>query len=415
MTERTQPGMTRDRSTGRGNRRIWCGRFGRYLAPLDDGPVLQFFLDHLYVAHNRSERLCRALLSPAAPGLTSRLAAAETVGVEVDGYGVPTGGEASGEAAAGLRAVTGPLAARIASRGGVELASPVRWIFRCNDAPRGGGVLFLFGIPNDRPALVVKVGRAGRGLRREREALERCRRRLPDPLRATLPQPLAFGREGDREVLVLPWRRGRSAYDDLYRDLSSDWRSALHFDAAARWLADFQRATGRPADDRVPGHGDFWPGNLLLAEVELDPGDAPGPAGPLTRAAGEHALRSETTVIDWEDFTPLVQPVDDLFRFPFSYALHHPWEGYRRAAPEEAFARAFLRDTELSRHVRRYLEIYCERVGPDPPALRRPFAEWLARRQRQSASASARPYEKGVPWHRLASMLAQADRSVFSG
>lgn len=408
-------------------RELRLGRFGRHLVPLRDPGVLGFFLDNLYLAHNRGERLRRPILSASLPALTAALAAEETLTVEVDASGVPRGraasatpgpGDAGDDAvetelatlAAGLAVAGGEAGATTSLAADLSLEPPVRWIFRGDYPGRGHrrALLIVFDAHDDRPRAVVKLGRDEPALGAEAEALRHCRKRLPGELRATLPRPLARSRVDGLEVVALSWRPGRSAYHDLYRDLSPGRRTAEHFEAAARWLADFQRATGPPPDMPVAGHGDFWAGNLLL-----DP------------AAG-------VTVVDWEGYTPAaVSPLDDLFQFPFTYGLHYPWEGFRRAAPEEAFARTFLQETGLARHVRRYLGTYCRRTGLQLATLREGLADWLVRRgceARQSSRTTpgkepgptpggdrATTGERGIPWDRLQARLARADRSVFSG
>jgi hypothetical protein len=67
----------------------------------------------------------------------------------------------------------------------------------------------------------------------------------------------------------------------------------------------------------VGSHGDFWPGNLLLAE------SGPG-------------------VIDWEHYKRRFPPFRDAFVFITTYARTYPWKGWSWPSKAEAFHKAFL-------------------------------------------------------------------------
>lgn len=184
------------------------------------------------------------------------------------------------------------------------------------DSRRRRTIKFIF------PATVMKVRELpgeGPSLAIEAEACERVHGLLP---RST-PRLIHFEQTKDAEVLLLTAVRGVSAYVEMQQAFVPSRLAARHFDAAARWLAEFRRVMPNAS------HGDFWAQNLLISES--------GEAG----------------VVDWERFEAEGPPDADLFHFPVTYGLNFRWR--RGATDEEKFAKTFLARNRVSLAVRDYL------------------------------------------------------------
>ncbi len=210
--------------------------------------------------------------------------------------------------------------------------------------PHGKVSLLLFPPAGEVPELVAKVPGsdvAARSVEAEIAALSRIDRRSLGPLAATIPRVTAVAEHEGWPVLVmnaLPGRLMLAGYHS-WRHTARPGAVRADFAAAGRWLAGVQERTAhgsgdlagmlegtataiaaRFADDstaadlaaldalagRLSGHpvplvlchGDFWPGNLLLAGG---------------RVSG---------VIDWEGARPSGPPACDLARFALSYSLY---------------------------------------------------------------------------------------------
>jgi len=207
------------------------------------------------------------------------------------------------------------------------------------------------------PSQIVKIRELpaeGVSLAVEASACEQVHAALP----SSTPRVIRFEQTRDAEVLVLTALRGVPAYVEMRQVFAPSRLAERHFEAAARWLAEFRRA--------MPGnsHGDFWAQNLLISDG--------GEAG----------------VIDWEHFAPEWAPNADLFHFPLTYGLNFRWR--RGATDEEKFANTFLERNRVSRAVRRYLQ----KFGATP----RDFLTFLESRN-----------------PKLAKVFSRASESVFSG
>lgn len=383
----------------------WAGRswgeVGRFVVSDRGGVAPRFLFSHLFPPHGRRERWLRAA--------AGRSAAVARRGLE------PAGEKAGG---------AGKELERVLAGSDVE---PWReWILARphDDDGRGRLTAFLFPPGSDLPDRVLKLRHPdgeGGDLAGEARALERLRSTLPEPLARTVPTVLRYTGAGEAagwEALLLDRLGGRSGYVELQGSFAPAGKVARHFRAAGRWLARFHRATLRPGEPwrppswqevapepaaprpewhrrleaeleeapwpRAAGHGDFWVRNLLLPR-EGTGADLPG-------------------VVDWEHHRLAAPPFEDLFHFAWSYASAYPWRG-RRRAPGEAFERAFLRESEVAREVRRYLEGYARETGLDAGSMGDLFRVYLL----------MRPRTEGGPWTSLYRRLERAERSVFSG
>jgi aminoglycoside phosphotransferase len=379
--------------------------FDRFAVSGTDRGVAGYVLGSLCVARNARERAWRQALALAPRGWSTRLLDA------ADRQPLPD--------------LTEIGAARLSGR------RTGRWVLMKNGL--GGGVAFLFDGARDEPMTVLKIRPArGAGPRLEAEArhLRWLASVLPPALAATVPSPLAHVHEGGEEFLWLSVVPGRSAYADLHRDFAPRRHVGRHFAGAARWLAAFHAAT-RPHQDtpvdidrlledvlmragagaqrsraawvdvlrarwahapvaRAASHGDFWARNVHF------------PAGADDRVVG---------VVDWEHFQPAALPSDDLFQFALTYGESYPWARYRRVDRPTAFARTFLSDTHVSRHVVRYLQDYVDRTGLDAALLRSLCHLFLLSR---AAGDPARPAPASrESWLDLHRLLAGAQTSVL--
>lgn len=88
----------------------------------------------------------------------------------------------------------------------------------------------------------------------------------------------------------------------------------------SRTLERLEQSASRLQGLTIPetgGHGDLWPGNLLLA-------------------------RGQVGVVDWEHYEEATNPLRDLVFLLLTTAYSFPWQGRRWIAPALAFERAFL-------------------------------------------------------------------------
>jgi hypothetical protein len=197
---------------------------------------------------------------------------------------------------------------------------------------------------NGQPRFALKVPTtdgAAAALEGEMRVLRALRGRCAEPARSTIPRVVGQVEMGGRWGLLmnaLPGVTMTSRYHG-WRHTARPAAVAADFALAAAWLAQFHRATAGPAtalemdagigvllarrhgalagmDDtlaeldaiyarlrehRTLGsavHGDFWCGNLLIAEGAV------------------------SGVVDWEAGSVLGEPARDLVRFAFTYALY---------------------------------------------------------------------------------------------
>lgn len=391
-------------------------RVDRFVLPARDDLVLHHFLEHLFVAHSARERLW--------------------------GWGARTSSRLGMPSTARRMLPISPPPAPASPAGTDEILPALRRIglgrgarsIQLRDYPgggRAGSVTFVFPPGAREPSVVVKsrpsAGSSAPSLRREWHAISELRDRLPADLRATVPEPLWYATENRTEVLALSFIAGCPAYADMRNLLAPARRAGSHMKAASCWLARFHEATtdpsaaldpaqgvpdpewlreriwksGGPGGEALgPGlgwvhrlredlareslhptaiHGDFWPRNLLLDRG----GGLPG-------------------VVDWEHHRDRGNPAYDLFQFPITYGLNHPWVRYRRSPALDAFRRTFLERNRVSRAVRSYFEGYRRARGMEWSLLRRLFLLHLL---------TASPEE---PWVAAYALAAGADQSVFS-
>lgn len=385
-------------------------RESRFIFPLEE-PLLRYYDTTLRVAHGRSERLRFAF---GAHSATSRER------VLIDPHGVPRripeGAHAPGLAQAieMISDVVGSDVGRLLADGDPK---PIRWILLLDypGTSRHRMILFVFPAGAALPETVIKLRPAsadGPALSREQAALEHLRAVLPADLKRTVPAAIRFI-DGDPEMLVLKHLPGISAYVEMRNRLLPWRRIPVHLSAAARWIARFQQATksgatfdpmpwaervGIDASELAPhrrelalplsaAHGDFWPRNLLVG--------------------------SPSRVVDWEHFRELAPPFEDLFHFAVSCALETPDRLYRRVDPEVAFADFFVRGGKHRAPMQRYFATYCSATGISRAVLGTLLRGFLLDRDRKPPEPD-QP-ERRIPWGRLATMMEEPARSIFSG
>lgn len=397
---------------------------------------MAYFLDRLFVAHGRAERLvCRALADVPVGGirLGGRLLWERTWRLDpADGTLQPHGSRPGSDAGRRLWEETAPLLRAVR-----RLADGIGGLPGAGEAPlersillrdyAGHGrrqlVLFLFGPEDHEPWAVVKAAAPSAGdgrerpgsepLAREARALRRLREELPAPLALTVPAPLAYVETGRAAVLALAPLGGRSAYVEMQNRLLPGRRVDAHLRAAADWLSAFHEATRRPGEraavtdadrahaarlaggaggevpawlerldaalERSPvpltaAHGDFWARNLLLAGGE-------------GRVGSDGAI-PPVGVVDWEHYAPAAPPFVDLFHFATSYGRAWRWRGTGRTDLPGAFRRTFLEANRVSRAVTDYLARYVRRTGLDRSLLGPLLRLHLLRRHRDAATAA---------------------------
>lgn len=403
-------------------------RVGRFLVSWDDPRVLHHFLDRHFVAHSALERVRglmarKSLEAGLVSGARRLLGGADRPVTEPSGF--------EGHVRWALR------------RADVDWSG--RWI-QLLDYPggRSGSVTFAFPPVGSEPSVVVKArpsGASGPSLRREREALAHVRERLPEGLRVTLPEVLWYGVEDGLEGLVLSLVPGRPVYLDMRNLLVPGRRVFAHLEAASLWLARFHEAT-EDTEGSLDLEADL-PGEAALREEIRPVGGAADPSGPEELAwyrrlrerlaadplpasavhgdfwARNLLLGDESLpfVVDWEHYEPWGTPVRDLFHFPLTYGLNHPWTRYRRCPPLEAFRRTFVEGNRVSRAVRDYFIRYGRRRGVDLDVLRSLFLLHLLTLGGRGPSGMTRasgPFPGEAPWRSAYRLIVAAERSVFS-
>ncbi|HUH12247.1 MAG TPA: hypothetical protein VMK65_04025 [Longimicrobiales bacterium] len=377
---------------------VRLGAVDRYLVPVSERRVLDYFVERLFVAHGVRERLLRAVLvSPLGPAARGLLFDATWLAGPAPYRLRPEGAPLQGDeaerwrrSAALVREIQDTPEALDAA--GIRPLVPGRSIILrdYDDAGRGRLLVFPFRPGASEPAAVVKLRdphASGAPLRREHDALQRVRTR-PE-MRASVPEPLFYGATESAEILVLSAVPGTSAYVDMQTSLRPARMVATHFQAAAGWLAGFHRAFADGDGDLAgaPAHGDYWARNLLLR---------PRPGGD-----------TGVAVVDWEHFSETGDPLRDLFHFPVTYGLNYPWRRYRRCPAPEAFRRTFLSASGLAPHVARYFRRYVALTGLREEGLRPGLLAYLRDRAR-----TAEPGREG-DWEGCARALASSGSTVL--
>ncbi len=409
-------------------------RVDRFVVPDGDGGVLLHFVETLFVAHSVRERLCRlAARTSLAAGLP-----------RVAGRLLLSSGGGSLDRALRDRPESGELLRGAVARLRLPPGTRCIQLLDYTSHERSGSVIFAFPPEKTEPSMVVKVrppGGAASALKREGEALADVRRRLPAEMRETVPEPLAHVADDEAELLGLCFLPGKSVYGDMRNRLFPSGRVEAHMEAASGWLARFHEATAGGGARLDPGrdlpsprqlretilgagergalgadpelrwyrrlqeelarrplplsaiHGDFWARNLLL-------GDGPLPA-----------------VVDWEHFRPQGNPAADLFHFPLTYGLNHPWRRYRRLPPLAGFRQTFLERNRVSRAVRGYLSRYGRARELDLDLLRGLFLLHLVTcgsSRHGGLDAVSRAFSAETLWISTYTMVARTESSVFS-
>ena len=250
---------------------------------------------------------------------------------------------------------------------------------------------FLFHLDDPAPFAIAKAQtdvRSG-SLQHEVDALTAVATLLPPKLKRTVPELLRCDISSRGEIVIVSAVPGRSAWLDMRSSLMPSRLVDRHFEAAGRWLCDFQEATRRD-DSTTAKHGDYWAHNVLL--------DSEG----------------NVSVVDWENFTARASRFADLFHYPLTYGLAYPWRRYRGLPPEEAFAKTFVERNRVSRAVRRFLEQYSVRTGIAPHVLRTSFRQFLETRGAMEPSVPVLPGVRELPWDRFLARLETASTSVFA-
>jgi hypothetical protein len=443
-------------------REVVLGEIDRFLLPADDQAILMYLLEYLFTPHSFQERLSGALVRMLRGGAARGALFTCYLTLKVKG---------SGEVQVSLRrdrkrqtrtactpveqwTIAVERVQSVLSRkvepfgdGKIDNLGLLRSIL-LQDYPgsaRQRLIVFLFTPGRARPVAVLKLrpcAAPGHTLWQEWQTLQLLSNRLPASLRDTIPVPLGFGTHAGIEMLLASSLAGRSAYVEMHGDLFPGRRVASHFHSAAEWLAHFHTAMRQPGEFFSPepdkrtlremllmgmqsnmvgdlswhdklcdlcvrsplpltaAHGDFWARNLL---VDRD---------------GDQGRKAPAGLVDWEHFSEMASPADDLFHFPLTYGLNYPWSRYQRQAPEEAFRLAFIEQNHVSRAIKDYFRCYCARTGLDEEMLQPLFYLYLlagALRHQNESLQQPEIGENSKKWLQFYRMLTGANRSVFSG
>ena len=303
---------------------------------------------------------------------------AEAIQLSKEALLLPGGGEArvtgkGGTGALGLRRFHESPDARVA-----ELVIPVEERGKGGRAPRK----IVIKQPRDRPGQSRPPRERARW---EHQVLTRLQ-----GSGVAVPRPLNL--EEEPPALVMEAVEG-TPLDELIR--RSRWGRSSRFLRLERafhrtgiWLREFQEATRGPRG--VGRHGDLWPGNVRVREVE-------------TTMPGATGSEPAVTVLDLEGFEDGAAPTDDAARFLVTSGLYlvAPLLGGRRRRLENAFLQGW--GLGLEEVQRRGLERAKARVarrlladgGVSDGILAHRRRRWLARLTRRLDGTAERPGTSG--------------------
>lgn len=137
-------------------------------------------------------------------------------------------------------------------------------------------------------------------------------------------------------------------------------------------------------------HGDFWPGNFLVASDKVG-------------------------VIDWEDFNYCAWPFNDLFQFIILYAQTYPWNGWRRDAKVATFRYAFLENNWFSKLVIEYITNHLKTMHLPDQFAHFFFSLFLLDRATPTAEQGAKRRQQAKIWQeRLVWYAHNEKHSIFT-
>ena len=422
--------------------------FARFLVPIHDRDIVNYFLDNLLVPYTTWQRLTLPLAGRFGCWARKKwLAAAWWAGDREAPFVRGNGGHRVSRAQSEtIRAnFDVDLVARLLGNGkgsltlesSLEERRPLRWMLLRDyeSGHRNRSVVFVFGQQDLHPSAILKLRShdgPGGSLCHEWNALRRVGSLAE--LDGSVPQPLAFHADTEFEALLISCLSGRSAYVEMHRAFLRRGRIADHFRMAAEWLARFHLATRRSGSsgekslnleelvglaprgsvdvDRgwcerlweawhqtpfpmVASHGDYWARNILLDGEGCD--------------MSVRQAQELPGVVDWEHYSAQTPFFLDLFHFPVTYGLNFPWNRQGKVDLEEALTRTFLEENIVSLEVRRYFGHYARRAGLEGSLVSDMFHIYLLNRLPEYRA------EERAVWLRLHRALLSTDRSVFSG
>ena len=119
-------------------------------------------------------------------------------------------------------------------------------------------------------------------------------------------------------------------------------------------------------------------------------------------------------VVDWEQCLERSTPFYDLFMFPVSYGLSHPWRLARWENPANAFRAAFLHKKWLSQLIRKYFQSYCHSMGISKELLEIFFFVFLIERalEEKNRIKNHKIKTDAITWRKLVSEYSQLGGSI---
>jgi hypothetical protein len=140
---------------------------------------------------------------------------------------------------------------------------------------------------------------------------------------------------------------------------------------------------------RVGCHGDFWPGNILVADNALG-------------------------VIDWEDFRHCPNPFYDFFQFVILHAQVYPWRGWQTVPHEESFWNAVLKKNWYSNMILGFTQDLMGKLRIPDQYAHLLFSLYLLEQATPTAQQGVKRYQQAGLWQkRLGWYANHYQESIF--
>jgi hypothetical protein len=336
-----------------------------------------------------------------------------------------------------IRFVTGYLTdAGVTTPGGVSVLGLRDYAH----STRQQAVLFFFDAKREAPIAIAKCRTAdgANALKNEFDTLQHLQETLPEHMKRTVPDPLAFFRTSrKRAVLLESALPGSSIYFQMRNFSGTPQRIEEHLRAAFDWLREFQGSTVRDGCKLRDIFQSDWESNLAIIadirdlsveerictdELEAAASRYGNQSIPIAATQGDFWTRNILThgksvgIVDWEDYKREGPPLDDAFMFSISYGRGYQWNAGQWLDPENAFRKTFFEVNPLSSIVKTSLVNFSRELGIDREVLYLVLGIFLARKTAAAARAGKTITDEEVlVWRSLFQVYATAKKSAFFG
>jgi len=425
---------------------ILYGHHDRYWIPFNNPEIMSFYLNHLFVPHSRKE-LFKSSITRIIPFMSCKsmlhktyLASNNDENKVTDIKAKLMYYESQLLEMMNLVGLTDLLEERLRQIN-FSFGGPFKLLVLedYQHLSRSQKVFFLFDRASPVPCAVAKVNNNAKEnsfLKSEYCALTSLQGQLGIKLNKMIPVPLVFFEDKELTVLIQTFLPGRSIYFDLRNSLFPKRHAQAHFRLALDWLIKFQLAT--KIKDLYIDEEFFKEHVIFQLEKYLECFDTSkhetemiknkiseehkliGERIPIVARQGDFWARniiingSYVGVVDWEQCLERSTPFYDLFMFPVSYGLSHPWRLARWENPVDAFRATFLHKKWLSQLVRIYFQSYCHSIGISNKLLEIFFFVFLIERalEEKNRIKNHKIKTDAITWRKLVSEYSQLGGSI---